>query len=178
MNRHRVPSPVAPEARTRNAGEGQGGGEPRMSKVGVPPTPNPCPQGGGESHRASGKSCGLLVRAVRVLLLAVAIFAGVTVGTVMWAWVQLEPLSLARAEALSVTVLDRNDRLLRAYVAQDGRLHREGDILCFCDAFLHRAGNLARSNRIVLSAWFLHPDLTEVEGAAVRDVLGALGILR
>jgi penicillin-binding protein 1C len=58
---------------------------------------------------------------VRVLLLAVAIFAGVTVGTVMWAWVQLEPLSLARAEALSVTVLDRNDRLLRAYVAQDGR---------------------------------------------------------
>ena len=33
----------------------------------------------------------------------------------------MEPLSLARAEALSVTVLDRNDRLLRAYTAPDGR---------------------------------------------------------
>ena len=30
-------------------------------------------------------------------------------------------VSLARAEALSVTVLDRNDRLLRAYTASDGR---------------------------------------------------------
>ena len=42
-------------------------------------------------------------------------------GAVAWAWVRLEPLSLARAEALSVTVLDRNDRLLRAYAAPDGR---------------------------------------------------------
>ena len=33
----------------------------------------------------------------------------------------LEPLPLARAEALSVTVLDRNDRLLRAFTAADGR---------------------------------------------------------
>ena len=32
----------------------------------------------------------------------------------------LKPLSLARAEALSVTVLDRNDRLLRAYTSPDG----------------------------------------------------------
>jgi penicillin-binding protein 1C len=58
---------------------------------------------------------------VHGLLLAVAIFACVVVGTVAWVWVQLEPLSLARAEALSITVLDRNDRLLRAYVASDGR---------------------------------------------------------
>ena len=36
-------------------------------------------------------------------------------------WQRMEPLSLARAEALSVTVLDRNDRLLRAYTAADGR---------------------------------------------------------
>jgi len=33
----------------------------------------------------------------------------------------MEPLSLGRAEALSVTVLDRNDRLLRAYTTPDGR---------------------------------------------------------
>ena len=33
----------------------------------------------------------------------------------------MEPLALSRAEALSVTVLDRNDRLLRAYTTADGR---------------------------------------------------------
>ena len=33
----------------------------------------------------------------------------------------MDPLPLSRAEAVSVTVLDRNDRLLRAYTAADGR---------------------------------------------------------
>ena len=36
-------------------------------------------------------------------------------------WQRMEPISLARAEALSVSVLDRNDRLLRAYTSADGR---------------------------------------------------------
>jgi len=36
-------------------------------------------------------------------------------------WQRMEPLPLSRAEALSVTVLDRNDRLLRAYTTPDGR---------------------------------------------------------
>jgi very-short-patch-repair endonuclease len=36
-----VPSPLV--------GEGQGGADARTSEVGVPPTPNPSPQGGGES---------------------------------------------------------------------------------------------------------------------------------
>jgi hypothetical protein len=36
-------------------GEGQGGGDCRTSKVGVPPTPNPSPQGGGESGRICGE---------------------------------------------------------------------------------------------------------------------------
>jgi hypothetical protein len=48
-----VPSPVAPEARTRNVGEGQG--DHRKSEVGSPPTPNPSPQGGAESARTCGK---------------------------------------------------------------------------------------------------------------------------
>jgi isoleucyl-tRNA synthetase len=43
--RHSVPSPLV--------GEGQGGGDSRTSKVGSPPTPNPSPQGGGESGRDS-----------------------------------------------------------------------------------------------------------------------------
>ncbi len=58
----RVPSPIVPEARLRlplvpearlrhDLGEGQGGGDRRTSAVGVPPTPNPSPQGGGESQR-------------------------------------------------------------------------------------------------------------------------------
>src|SRR5262245_49118525 len=38
-----VPSPLA--------GEGQGGGDSRTSEGGVPPSPNPSPQGGGESAR-------------------------------------------------------------------------------------------------------------------------------
>jgi urea transport system permease protein len=42
-----VPSPVAPEARLQNVGEGQGGGDSRTSKAGSPPTPSPSPQGGG-----------------------------------------------------------------------------------------------------------------------------------
>ncbi|HEX6001826.1 MAG TPA: sulfite reductase subunit alpha [Hyphomicrobiaceae bacterium] len=46
--RHSVPSPLV--------GEGQGGGDCRTSKVGVPPTPNPSPQGGGESARRLSES--------------------------------------------------------------------------------------------------------------------------
>jgi len=51
----RVPSPVAPQARTQNVGEGQGGGDRRTSKAGVPPTPNPSPQGGGGSAPRLGQ---------------------------------------------------------------------------------------------------------------------------
>src|SRR5262245_41453345 len=36
-------------------------------------------------------------------------------------WGRMAPLSFARAEARSVTVLDRGDQLLRAYTAPDGR---------------------------------------------------------
>jgi DUF1009 family protein len=49
-----VPSPVAPEARPKYVGDGQDGGDRRTSKIGSPPTPNPSPQGGGESGRARG----------------------------------------------------------------------------------------------------------------------------
>ena len=42
-------------------------------------------------------------------------------GAVKVVWARMAPLSFARAEALSVTVLDRDDQLLRAYTAPDGR---------------------------------------------------------
>src|SRR5262245_24614385 len=49
-----APSPIVPEARLRHdVGEGRGGGEPPTSAVGIPPTPNPSPQGGGESTQRS-----------------------------------------------------------------------------------------------------------------------------
>ena len=56
--RHSVPSPVAPEARTQDAGEGQGGGKSQISEVGVPPTPNPSPRRaeGAPSGRRGGES--------------------------------------------------------------------------------------------------------------------------
>jgi penicillin-binding protein 1C len=40
---------------------------------------------------------------------------------VAWTWATLGPLQLERANGISVTVLDRNDRLLRAYTTPDGR---------------------------------------------------------
>ena len=46
--------------------------------------------------------------------------AAATVVALKVAW-PLVPLSLARGEALSVVVLDRDDRLLRAYTTPDGR---------------------------------------------------------
>jgi penicillin-binding protein 1C len=64
---------------------------------------------------------GALARVLRRGLIAAALIACTAVGLVAWTWARLEPLSLARAEALSVTVLDRNDRLLRAYTSADSR---------------------------------------------------------
>ena len=63
---------------------------------------------------------GVLRLLRRFMLAGTAVLACVA-GLVAWTWANLQPLSLARAEALSVTVLDRNDRLLRAYTSPDGR---------------------------------------------------------
>jgi carbon-monoxide dehydrogenase medium subunit len=76
---HSVPSPLA--------GEGQGGGESQISKVGVPPAPwiksgagsNPSPQGGGESDRARDERRGFsgpMTADDARTLLAAADFAG------------------------------------------------------------------------------------------------------
>jgi phosphomethylpyrimidine synthase len=45
----RASAPLAVGVPSALVGEGQGGGDSRTSKVGGPPTPNPSPQGGGES---------------------------------------------------------------------------------------------------------------------------------
>jgi penicillin-binding protein 1C len=64
---------------------------------------------------------GGALRLLRRVMLAGAVLLACVAALVAWTWANLQPLSLARAEALSVTVLDRNDRLLRAYTSPDGR---------------------------------------------------------
>jgi penicillin-binding protein 1C len=49
-------------------------------------------------------------------------------GAIGLAVVQAGPLDLSRAKDVSVTVLDRNDRLLRAYTAKDGRWRLPVDV--------------------------------------------------
>src|SRR3990172_9126786 len=78
------------------------------------------PPGAGRAQLVSPDRRRALL-ALRLILAGAAIAACGLAGLVAWTWVRLEPLSLARAEAVSVTVLDRNDRLLRAYTAPDGR---------------------------------------------------------
>lgn len=68
-----------------------------------------------EPHRR-----GALARALRGALMAAIVSACGMIGLVALTWARLEPLSLKRAQKLSVTVLDRNDRLLRAYASPDG----------------------------------------------------------
>jgi urea transport system permease protein len=50
-----VPSPVAPEARAKMLGEGQGGGDARTLKAGLPPSPSPSPKGEGGPGALDGK---------------------------------------------------------------------------------------------------------------------------
>jgi penicillin-binding protein 1C len=61
------------------------------------------------------------LRSLRLVLLGATLFAGLIAAALAVTWQRTPSLSLARAEAMSVTVLDRNDRLLRAYTAPDGR---------------------------------------------------------
>jgi penicillin-binding protein 1C len=57
----------------------------------------------------------------RLSLWAIAALPVVAASTIAVIWLSMEPLALARAETVSVTVLDRNDKLLRAYTTPDGR---------------------------------------------------------
>ena len=85
---------------------------------------------------------GALARVLRRGLIAAALIACTAVAVVAWTWVRLEPLSLARAEALSVTVLDRNDRLLRAYTSADGRWRLPAEVERRRPALPRHAGRL------------------------------------
>jgi penicillin-binding protein 1C len=62
-----------------------------------------------------------LAAVLRRAFLIAALLLLTAVVAVKVVWARMVPLSLARAEALSVTVLDRDDQLLRAYTAPDGR---------------------------------------------------------
>jgi penicillin-binding protein 1C len=64
----------------------------------------------------------LALSAIASVVLMLAAGAGLIV------WMHTAPLDLSRAQDLSVTVLDRNDRLLRAYTAKDGRWRLPADV--------------------------------------------------
>ncbi len=76
--------------------------------------PTPRPASGSKLRRR-------LVQATKVTSAAVAaVSVIIAIALAIAAW-RLGPPPLANAEALSVTVLDRQDRLLRAYTTPDGR---------------------------------------------------------
>ena len=58
---------------------------------------------------------------VRRAAAAIVLLFVLVAGAIGLAVLQAGPIDLARAKDVSVTVLDRNDRLLRAYTAKDGR---------------------------------------------------------
>jgi penicillin-binding protein 1C len=60
-------------------------------------------------------------RTLRPGLVLVATVLGLAVVAASISWMSFQPLPLDRASDLSVTVLDRSDRLLRAYTTSDGR---------------------------------------------------------
>jgi penicillin-binding protein 1C len=140
-------------------------------------------RGGTPQRRGSGENLrrGVLyeARAPRPILnrlrLMAALLAIATAGLLAAAWVALRNLDdqIARAEAVSVTVLDRNDRLLRAFTTpddsrwrlpvtadavdprylamlrayEDRRFHRHAGVDWL--ALARAAGQLARNGRIV-----------------------------
>ena len=59
-----------------------------------------------------------VARGAALVVILTIVFAAATLAII---WQRMPPLSLARAEALSATLLDREDRLLRAYTTPDGR---------------------------------------------------------
>ena len=76
------------------------------------------------AQAASGKA-GTSAHTARRTLRPGPVLVATVLGLAMVAagisWVSSHPLSLDRANDLSVTVLDRSDRLLRAYTTSDGR---------------------------------------------------------
>ncbi len=60
-------------------------------------------------------------RRLAVALLILAVLPGIAWGAFEWALSSLPPPPLSNAAEVSVTVLDRNDRLLRAFTTKPGR---------------------------------------------------------
>ncbi|MGE3064223.1 MAG: penicillin-binding protein 1C [Hyphomicrobiaceae bacterium] len=74
----------------------------------------------GEPAPRRGRA-GRLLRLARWAGAAAAIAVAVTVGAVLSTWSAIGPPPLERARILSSVVLDRHDRLLRAFTTDDGR---------------------------------------------------------
>ena len=112
LARPNVPSPLV--------GEGQGGGDRRTSAVGLPPTPTPSPQGGGESPRggqpprvtlieSNARKCAFLREVVRQTGIGGRIAVDILSTRIETAATQA---SLSRPDVVSARALAPLDRLL------------------------------------------------------------------
>jgi aspartate beta-hydroxylase len=61
-----------------------------------------------------------------------------------------------------------------------GELHewREGEVVVFDDTFEHEAWNRSAATRVVLIFDLWHPELTEIERAALSDLVVTIGDMR
>lgn len=98
----------SPSPRALARGEGQ----PLALEPEPATLPNPLPARG-----ERGRFRVPLIAATLALLAPILLFAAALLVT----WARLAPLPMQRADTVSVTVLDRNDRLLRAFTTPDGR---------------------------------------------------------
>jgi penicillin-binding protein 1C len=80
------------------------------------------------SQRALPSRRPRLAHFLRRICLVAIILLSPAVAAFALAWVQTSPIAFDRADDLSVTVVDRNDRLLRAYTARDGRWRLPADL--------------------------------------------------
>ncbi len=96
----------------------------KASRLDRPPTPNPSPRGGGELRRRKWLPSRLvpMVRRASIALAAFAVVASSGAYALYCTTLAgIGPLRLEEAKALSVTVVDRDDKLLRPFTTADGK---------------------------------------------------------
>jgi len=112
-------SSVAPSPRKR--GEGWGEGPDHSTASDAAPHPDPLPVKNGEREKRATPHRRITRRGLALAMLALMLAgAGTTYGLYVKAFADAGPLLLDEAKATSVTVVDRDERLLRAFTTTAG----------------------------------------------------------